>query len=69
MTFANVERAAKTAAGSMFFNQGESCNAPSRVLVHESVAERFVEIVAAEAPKYRAADPLDGTDRDGRAGR
>jgi acyl-CoA reductase-like NAD-dependent aldehyde dehydrogenase len=57
--FADVERAAKTAAGSMFFNQGESCNAPSRVLVHESVAERFVEVVAAEAPKYRAADPLD----------
>jgi acyl-CoA reductase-like NAD-dependent aldehyde dehydrogenase len=57
--FANLERAAKTAAGSLFFNQGESCNAPSRVLVHESVAERFVEIVAAEAPKYAAADPLD----------
>jgi acyl-CoA reductase-like NAD-dependent aldehyde dehydrogenase len=57
--FADLERAAKTAAGSLFFNQGESCNAPSRVLVHESVAERFVEIVAAEAPKYRAADPLD----------
>jgi gamma-glutamyl-gamma-aminobutyraldehyde dehydrogenase len=57
--FADVERAARTAAGSMFFNQGESCNAPSRVLVHESIAERFVEVVAAEAPKYRAADPLD----------
>lgn len=57
--FADLERAAKTAAGSLFFNQGESCNAPSRVLVHESVAERFVEIVAAEAPKYAAADPLD----------
>jgi len=57
--FADVERAAKTAAGSMFFNQGESCNAPSRVLVHESVADRFVEIVAAEAPNYRAADPLE----------
>jgi acyl-CoA reductase-like NAD-dependent aldehyde dehydrogenase len=57
--FANVERAAKAAAGSLFFNQGESCNAPSRVLVHESVADRFVEIVAAEAPAYRAADPLD----------
>ncbi|MCA9108095.1 MAG: aldehyde dehydrogenase family protein, partial [Planctomycetales bacterium] len=51
-------RAAKTAAGSMFFNQGESCNAPSRVLVHESIADRFVEIVAAEAPKYAPADPL-----------
>jgi len=57
--FADLERAAKTVAGSMFFNQGESCNAPSRVLVHESVAERFVEIVAAEAPQYRPADPLD----------
>jgi gamma-glutamyl-gamma-aminobutyraldehyde dehydrogenase len=59
--FADVERAAKTAAGSVFFNQGESCNAPSRVLVHESIAERFVEIVAAQAPNYRAADPLDAT--------
>jgi gamma-glutamyl-gamma-aminobutyraldehyde dehydrogenase len=59
--FADVERAAKTAAGSVFFNQGESCNAPSRVLVHESIADRFVEIVAAEAPNYRAADPLDAS--------
>ena len=56
--FADLERAAKTAAGSMFFNQGESCNAPSRVLVHEAIADRFVEIVAAEAPKYAPADPL-----------
>jgi acyl-CoA reductase-like NAD-dependent aldehyde dehydrogenase len=46
-------------AGSIFFNQGESCNAPSRVLVHASVADRFVEIVAAEAPNYPPADPLD----------
>jgi gamma-glutamyl-gamma-aminobutyraldehyde dehydrogenase len=57
--FADVERAARTVADSMFFNQGESCNAPSRVLVHESVADRFVEIVAAQAPRYRPADPLD----------
>ncbi|MBI3154902.1 MAG: aldehyde dehydrogenase [Burkholderiales bacterium] len=56
--FAELERAAKTAAGSMFFNQGESCNAPSRVLVHEAIADRFVEIVAAEAPNYAPADPL-----------
>ncbi|MEO5770753.1 MAG: aldehyde dehydrogenase, partial [Burkholderiaceae bacterium] len=55
---ADVERAARTAAGSLFFNQGESCNAPSRVLVHESIAERFVEIAAAEALAYAPADPL-----------
>ena len=57
--FGDVQRAAKTVAGSMFFNQGESCNAPSRVLVHESIADEFVAIVAAEAPKYAPADPLD----------
>ena len=58
--FADVERAAKTVAASMFFNQGESCNAPSRVLVHARVADAFVEIVAAEAPKYAPGDPLSG---------
>jgi gamma-glutamyl-gamma-aminobutyraldehyde dehydrogenase len=57
--FRDVERAAKTVAGSMFFNQGESCNAPSRVFVHESIADDFVKIVAAEAPKYAPGDPLD----------
>ena len=59
--FADIERAAKTVAGSMFFNQGESCNAPSRVLVHEKVAERFLEVVSAEAPKYAPGDPLSGS--------
>jgi len=57
--FADVQRAAKTVAGSMFFNQGESCNAPSRVLVHERIADEFVAMVANEAPAYPPADPLD----------
>jgi gamma-glutamyl-gamma-aminobutyraldehyde dehydrogenase len=59
--FADLPRAASTVAGSMFFNQGESCNAPSRVFVHEGVADRFVEIVAGEAPKYAPGDPLSGS--------
>ena len=59
--FKDIERAAKTVAGSMFFNQGESCNAPSRVLVQSSVADEFLAIVAAEAPKYQPGDPLGGT--------
>ncbi len=57
--YKDLERAAKTIAGSMFFNQGESCNAPSRAIVHESIADEFVKLVAAEAPKYQPADPLD----------
>ncbi len=56
--FANIERAAQTVAGSMFFNQGESCNAPSRVLVQRDIADEFVRLVSAEAPKYQPGDPL-----------
>jgi acyl-CoA reductase-like NAD-dependent aldehyde dehydrogenase len=59
--FTDIPRAACTVAGSMFFNQGESCNAPSRVLVHESVADEFIAIVAAEAPTYQPGDPLGGS--------
>ncbi|ACB34004.1 Aldehyde Dehydrogenase [Leptothrix cholodnii SP-6] len=51
--------AACTVAASLYFNQGESCNAPSRVLVHESIADDFVAAVRAEMPKYAPADPLD----------
>jgi gamma-glutamyl-gamma-aminobutyraldehyde dehydrogenase len=57
----SLERAAVTVAGSMFFNQGESCNAPSRVLVHESIADEFVAVVAAQAPRYAPADPLQAS--------
>lgn len=56
--FADIKRAASTVAGSMFFNQGESCNAPSRVLVHDSVADEFIARVVAVAPNYAPADPL-----------
>ncbi|MCA0177329.1 MAG: aldehyde dehydrogenase [Proteobacteria bacterium] len=59
--FADVKRAAKTVAGSMFFNQGESCNAPSRVFVHESIAEAFTAEVVKQAPRYAPADPLADT--------
>ncbi len=55
----DVKRAAETVAGSLFYNQGESCNAPSRVLVHESIADDFVAHVAAQAPAYAPGDPLD----------
>jgi gamma-glutamyl-gamma-aminobutyraldehyde dehydrogenase len=55
----DIARAARTAAGSLFFNQGESCNAPTRMLVHERVADEFLAVVQAQAPKYQPADPLD----------
>lgn len=57
--FNDLDRAAATAAGSMFFNQGESCNAPSRLFVQASIADAFVERLLALAPRYMPGDPLD----------
>jgi gamma-glutamyl-gamma-aminobutyraldehyde dehydrogenase len=55
----SLQRAAEAAAGSIFYNQGESCNAASRVLVHESLADDFVERVVALAGRVQPGDPLD----------
>ncbi|MDO9235170.1 MAG: aldehyde dehydrogenase [Aquabacterium sp.] len=55
----SIERAADTVAGALFFNQGESCNAPSRLLVHASIADEVVARIVAQAPHYQPADPLD----------
>jgi len=56
--FRDLDRAARTAAEAMFFNQGESCNAPSRLLVQASIADDFVAHVVALTPQYAPADPL-----------
>jgi acyl-CoA reductase-like NAD-dependent aldehyde dehydrogenase len=59
--FDDLERAAATAAGCVFFNQGESCNAPTRLLVQANIAQRFTDMVLKHAPSYAPADPLDQT--------
>ncbi len=55
---ADIRRAAETAAGSLYFNQGESCNAPSRLLVHASIADEVVAHIQAMLPAFQPADPL-----------
>ncbi|SOE07055.1 aldehyde dehydrogenase [Streptomyces sp. Ag109_G2-15] len=55
----DLDRAAATAAWGIFFNQGEMCTAPSRLLVHSSIAERVTEAVVDRARELRVGDPLD----------
>ncbi|MEW2401239.1 aldehyde dehydrogenase [Streptomyces sp. NPDC046862] len=55
----DLEKAAATAAWGIFFNQGEMCTAPSRLLVHSAVAERVTEAIVARARELRVGDPLD----------
>lgn len=54
----DLDRAVAAAVGSIFFNQGESCNAPSRLYVEASIKERFLEKALALVPSYMPANPL-----------
>jgi gamma-glutamyl-gamma-aminobutyraldehyde dehydrogenase len=55
----DLAKAAATAAWGIFFNQGEMCTAPSRLLVHSSIAEQVTEAVVRRARELRVGDPLD----------
>ncbi|GLX49295.1 aldehyde dehydrogenase [Streptomyces hygroscopicus subsp. hygroscopicus] len=55
----DLDKAAATAAWGIFFNQGEMCTAPSRLLVHSSVAEQVTEAIVGRARALRVGDPLD----------
>lgn len=55
---ADIERAAAAAAGGAFFNAGQVCAATGRVLVHQRVAEQFVDKVIEHARAVVLGDPL-----------
>ncbi|TFW20670.1 aldehyde dehydrogenase [Duganella callida] len=55
----DLDAAVASAIGSIFFNQGESCNAPSRLFVEASIKDRFIEKALAMVPAYQPGDPLD----------
>ncbi len=55
----NLDRAVEAAVGSIFFNQGESCNAPSRLLVEASIRDEFLSRALALIPQYQPGNPLD----------
>jgi gamma-glutamyl-gamma-aminobutyraldehyde dehydrogenase/4-guanidinobutyraldehyde dehydrogenase/NAD-dependent aldehyde dehydrogenase len=55
----NLDKAVEAAIGSIFFNQGESCNAPSRLFVQDSIKEAFLEKALALVPGYAPGNPLN----------
>jgi gamma-glutamyl-gamma-aminobutyraldehyde dehydrogenase len=46
MPDADIKKAAETIAWGIYYNQGETCHAGSRVLVHESVRAELVQAIA-----------------------
>ena len=53
----SLDKAVESAIGSIFFNQGESCNAPSRLFVEASIKDRFLEKALKLIPGYMPANP------------
>ncbi|MDP3337546.1 MAG: aldehyde dehydrogenase, partial [Rhodoferax sp.] len=54
----DLDEAVEAAVGNIFFNQGESCNAPSRLFVEAGIREQFLEKALALVPGYMPANPL-----------
>ena len=55
---ADLEAAAAAAPPAVFGNAGQDCCARSRILVHESVMDRFLELLEVEVKALRVGDPL-----------
>jgi len=56
---ADLDGAVEGAVDAIWFNQGQVCCAGSRLLVQESVADRFVAKLKARMENLRVGDPLD----------
>ena len=54
----DLDRAVEAAVTGIFFNQGQSCNAPSRLLLEASIHDVFLEKALALVPKFAPANPL-----------
>jgi len=56
---ADLAKAADLAVAGATKNSGQRCTAVKRILVQESVADRFVPLVLERAKKLRFGDPMD----------
>ena len=59
MEDADVEEAAALAAAGSYKNSGQRCTAVKRMIVHESIADRFVESLVARTRAIKYGDPMD----------
>ena len=59
MEDADLEEAATLAALGSYKNSGQRCTAVKRMLVHESLADRFVELLVEKSRAVKYGDPMD----------
>jgi len=56
---ADLQQAVNGALYGVFYNAGQCCEARSRILVQESIADEFIEMFTAKARKLRVGNPED----------
>jgi acyl-CoA reductase-like NAD-dependent aldehyde dehydrogenase len=54
----NLHEAAVVLAKNIFYNQGQICSAPSRLIIHPDIKEVFLAHLVEESKKYVPSDPL-----------
>lgn len=55
----DLDKAVEASARGVFYNQGEVCCAPTRLLVEESIKDKFLEKLYSLRDKFQPSDPLD----------
>ena len=56
---ADLDKAASAIASSIWYNQGETCHAGSRVIVDRAVRDDLLARIEAMLPQFEPGDPLD----------
>lgn len=64
-SYRDTAHAARTSGNSAWFNQGEMCTCPSRLIVERPVLDEVLEVLKDVAKGYQPDDPLDPATRMG----
>jgi putative phosphonoacetaldehyde dehydrogenase len=59
MEDADLEKASDLAVAGSYRNSGQRCTAVKRILVQDSVADRFVDLLVEKTKKVKYGDPMD----------
>jgi len=54
----DLKKASKILAKNIFYNQGQICSAPSRLIIHKDVKIDFLSLLVEESKKYTPQNPL-----------